>query len=89
MSGTAAIDRRCSNVLQLCGHTLKLSLKTPDWQIQTEREIELCTSNTVPLCSIDEKIDIEGNLDELDGENLFLRFIQYSFAEPVKTVFNC
>jgi hypothetical protein len=56
--------------LQLCGHTLKLSLKTADWVAQAEREIELCSNNTVPLCSADTKIDIEPLADEFDGTYL-------------------
>lgn len=36
--------------LQLLGHDLRLSLKTDNWQAQTEKEIALCSNNTTALC---------------------------------------
>nr|CAD7588646.1 unnamed protein product [Timema genevievae] len=39
---------------KICGHELKLSLKTPDWCTQSEKEIELCSNNTVPLYEMPE-----------------------------------
>lgn len=34
----------------LCGHTLKLSLKTTNWVQQAKDELKLCSNNTVALC---------------------------------------
>lgn len=50
--------------VQLCGHVLRLNLKTPNWKEQTEKEIELCTNNTIPLCENVEPISVT-NGDEL------------------------
>ncbi|KAJ1520146.1 hypothetical protein ONE63_004363 [Megalurothrips usitatus] len=36
--------------LNLLGHTLQLTLKTANWRAQTEKEIALCSNNTIALC---------------------------------------
>lgn len=41
---------------ELCGLSLKLSLKTPNWDELTEQEIKLCSNNTVPLCDYREPL---------------------------------
>ncbi|XP_046406834.1 synaptojanin-1 isoform X1 [Ischnura elegans] len=51
---------------------LKLSLKTPDWKYQTEKEIQLCTNNTIPLCEeVELSIESEEQIiaDEPDAIN--------------------
>lgn len=59
--GQAAVQaaRQKANV-QVCGVDLTIRLKTEDWIRQVEKEIELCTTNCVPLC---EYIEISTNAD--------------------------
>ncbi|XP_068082117.1 synaptojanin-1 [Anabrus simplex] len=69
--GQCALAAAKKGQTQLCGHTLKLSLKTPDWHAQAEKEIELCTNNTVPLCNspdLDVSNDTEADGPALDRE---------------------
>lgn len=46
--------------LQVCGVDLNIRLKTEDWIKQVEKEIEICTTNCVPLC---EYIEVSTNAD--------------------------
>jgi hypothetical protein len=43
---------------------LRLNLKTPNWKEQAEKELELCTNNTTPLCENVEPLSVT-NGDEL------------------------
>ncbi|CAG2054275.1 unnamed protein product [Timema podura] len=52
--GQCALVAAKKGFTQICGHELKLSLKTPDWCTQSEKEIELCSNNTVPLYEMPE-----------------------------------
>lgn len=54
----AAVNRKGN--LEICGINLSIRLKTEDWLKQVEREIEICTTNCVPLC---EYIDVSTNDD--------------------------
>lgn len=54
----AAINRKGN--LQVCGINLVIRLKTEDWLKQVQKEIDLCTTNCVPLC---EYVDISTNDD--------------------------
>lgn len=47
---------------QLCGHSLTMTLKTPNWPEITKNEILLCSNNTVPLCDYREPLPIEVSL---------------------------
>uniref|UniRef100_A0A1B6C9Y5 phosphoinositide 5-phosphatase n=1 Tax=Clastoptera arizonana TaxID=38151 RepID=A0A1B6C9Y5_9HEMI len=47
--GQCAVAAANRATTQLCGHRLRLSLKTPNWREQTEKEIRLCSNNTLPL----------------------------------------
>lgn len=47
-SALTVAKKRC---VQICGVTLHLKLKTENWLSQVEKEIELCTMNTVPFCN--------------------------------------
>ena len=42
---------------------LRLNLKTPNWKEQAEKEIELCTNNTTPLCDNVEPISVTNGDD--------------------------
>lgn len=46
-SALTAVQKRSVCV---CGITLHFKLKTENWLEEVEREIALCTTNTVPLC---------------------------------------
>ncbi|XP_049806410.1 synaptojanin-1 [Schistocerca nitens] len=49
--GQCALVAASKSHTQICGHALNLSLKTPNWQDQALKEIELCSNNTIPLCN--------------------------------------
>ncbi|KAJ6608640.1 Synaptojanin-1, partial [Pseudolycoriella hygida] len=46
-SALSAVNKRSVSV---CGTTLHFKLKTENWLEEVQREIALCTTNTVPLC---------------------------------------
>ncbi|KAG8227890.1 hypothetical protein J437_LFUL008204 [Ladona fulva] len=47
--GQSALAAAKKESLEIMDFNLKLSLRTPDWKSQTEKEIMLCTNNTIPL----------------------------------------
>lgn len=49
---------------QICGQSLTMTLKTPNWQEVYRKEILLCSNNTVPLCDYKEPLPIETNLQK-------------------------
>jgi hypothetical protein len=52
---------------------LSLNLKTPDWKEQAEKEIELCTNNTTPLCDNVEPISVT------NGDDIYSKFYNRTF----------
>jgi hypothetical protein len=50
-----------------------MKLKTVNWKEQAEKEIELCTNNTTPLCEDVEPICVT-NGDELDSKLQDMRY---------------
>ncbi|KRF79769.1 synaptojanin-1 [Drosophila virilis] len=50
-NGESALNAAAKRSTEVCGLELVFELKTPDWPQQVDNEIELCTSNTIPLCS--------------------------------------
>lgn len=48
--GQCALQAAARQHLKVLDYNLILSLKTPNWVEQTKEEIQLCTSNTIPLC---------------------------------------
>lgn len=58
--------------VQLCGHVLRLNLKTLNWKEQTEKEIELCTNNTIPLCENVKPISVT------NGDELYSKLVLFS-----------
>lgn len=49
--GQSALTVAKKKCVQICGVTLHLKLKTENWLSQVEKEIDLCTMNTVPFCN--------------------------------------
>ncbi|KAL9928488.1 synaptojanin isoform 1-T7 [Glossina fuscipes fuscipes] len=47
-SALNAVSMKCTNV---CGLDLKFQLKSPNWHEYVNKEIELCTTNTIALCA--------------------------------------
>ncbi|XP_026682160.1 synaptojanin-1 [Diaphorina citri] len=47
--GLHALSAVKKGITQICGHQIRLSLKTPDWLSQFRQEIALCSNNTIPL----------------------------------------
>ncbi|XP_017880386.1 synaptojanin-1 isoform X1 [Ceratina calcarata] len=46
--GQCALSAAKKGMTQVCGQTLKLSLKSPDWVQLIEKEIDLCSNTTIP-----------------------------------------
>ncbi|KAH8401023.1 hypothetical protein KR009_002429 [Drosophila setifemur] len=49
--GESALNAAAKRSIQVCGLDLVLELKSSDWQHLVDSEIELCTTNTIPLCA--------------------------------------
>ncbi|KQS62318.1 synaptojanin-1 [Drosophila erecta] len=49
--GESALNASSKKSIQVCGLDLILELKSRDWQHLVDSEIELCTTNTIPLCA--------------------------------------
>ncbi|KAI8035944.1 synaptojanin-1 [Drosophila gunungcola] len=49
--GESALNAASKKSTQVCGLDLILELKSSDWQHLVDSEIELCTTNTIPLCA--------------------------------------
>lgn len=49
--GESALNASSKKSIQVCGLDLILELKSKDWQHLVDSEIELCTTNTLPLCA--------------------------------------
>ncbi|XP_075219614.1 synaptojanin-1-like [Lycorma delicatula] len=78
--GQCALAAAKRGKTQLCGVNLQLSLKTPNWRALTEREVDLCNNNTLPLYdyriplisedSGEEKLDVNnGGTDSWEAGN--------------------
>ncbi|ALC42788.1 maker151 [Drosophila busckii] len=50
-NGESALSAAAKRSTTVCGLELVFELKTPEWPLQVDNEIELCTSNTIPLCA--------------------------------------
>jgi len=70
--GTGRTNDAWSFCVQLCGHVLRLNLKTPNWKEQAEKEIELCTNNTVPLCDNVEPLSVT------NGDDIYSKFYNWT-----------
>ncbi|KAG8310932.1 synaptojanin-1 [Homalodisca vitripennis] len=60
--GQCALVAAKKGKTQLCGHSLTMTLKTPNWQDLTKKEIMMCSNNTVPLCDYREALPIDTSL---------------------------
>lgn len=49
--GQCALAAANKGTTQVCGQTLKLSLKSPNWVKLIQKEIEICSNTTVPYCA--------------------------------------
>lgn len=49
--GESALHASNKKSIHICGLELQFQLKTSNWQPLVDNEIELCTTNTIPLCS--------------------------------------
>ncbi|KAH8233222.1 hypothetical protein KR026_005515 [Drosophila bipectinata] len=49
--GESALNAAAKRSILVCGLELILELKSSDWQHLVDSEIELCTTNTIPLCA--------------------------------------
>ncbi|CAD7089489.1 unnamed protein product [Hermetia illucens] len=51
--GQSALNAARKKYAQICGLHLSFKLKTENWLALVEKEISICTSNTIPLCNAD------------------------------------
>ena len=65
--------------IDVCGHTLTISLKNLDWRATLEKELELCSAKTIPLCQSSTK-DLQNLSRETKRQNLS-QLSQLSFEE--------
>jgi hypothetical protein len=79
--GIGHINDTWSFCVQLCGHVLRLNLKTPNWKEQAEKEIELCTNNTTPLCDNVEPISVT------NGDDIYSKFYIWTFFFPSYAIY--
>lgn len=49
--GQSALTAMQKQSLIICGIQFHIKLRTENWVAHVEREIDLCTTNTVPLCT--------------------------------------
>ncbi|XP_077298589.1 synaptojanin [Arctopsyche grandis] len=49
--GQSALQAAKNECLTVCSEQLNISLKSPEWWSITQKEIDLCTNNTIPLCA--------------------------------------
>ncbi|XP_013117384.2 synaptojanin-1 [Stomoxys calcitrans] len=49
--GESALNAVAMGETNICGLQLKFELKSPNWNKNVNSEIELCTTNTIPLCA--------------------------------------
>ena len=70
--GQSALTAVKQKTVQVCGVTLQLKLKTESWITQVEKEIALCTTNTIQLC------DYSGPTQpNYNGQHFFLLNINF------------
>merc|ERR1719225_1468631 len=74
-----ALDAVEKGSIDVCGHTLTISLKNLDWRATLERELELCSAKTIPLCQSSTK-DLQNLSRETKRQNLS-QLSQLSFEE--------
>ncbi|XP_046485385.1 synaptojanin-1 isoform X1 [Neodiprion pinetum] len=66
--GQCALAAVNKGTTQVCGQTLTLSLKSPNWVRLIQKEIEICSNTTVPYCMDDTPID--SPVHQFEGLNL-------------------
>ncbi|XP_059090202.1 synaptojanin-1-like isoform X2 [Tigriopus californicus] len=54
MNHSHALDAEKVHQISVCGHEITIRLKHPNWRELLEQELELCSSNTIPLCGTKE-----------------------------------
>lgn len=50
MDHAKALDAVKLGSVSICGHNLSVKLKRPDWKDLLQKEMELCSNNTITLC---------------------------------------
>lgn len=73
--GQAALTAVSKKHVQICGVNLNIELKTCDWIKLVEKEIALCTTNTVPLSDYSQfanQGDYNGKFDLISKKKLFI-----------------
>ena len=64
--------------LDVCGHTLTISLKNPQWRATLDKELELCSAKTIPLCNATKELQ---NLSRETKRHNLSQLSQLSFEE--------
>merc|ERR550534_504381 len=74
-----ALDAVEKGSIEVCGHTLTISLKNLDWRHSLDEELEMCSAKTIPLCQSSSK-DLQNLSRETKRHNLS-QLSQLSFEE--------
>ena len=64
--------------LDVCGHTLTISLKNPQWRATLDKELDLCSAKTIPLCNATKELQ---NLSRETKRHNLSQLSQLSFEE--------
>ena len=64
--------------IDVCGHTLTISLKNPQWRATLDKELELCSAKTIPLCNATKELQ---NLSRETKRHNLSQLSQLSFEE--------
>ena len=73
-----ALEAAEKNSIEVCGHTLTISLKNPNWRETLNKELELCSAKGIPLCNSTKELQ---NLSNETKRNNLSQLSQLSFEE--------
>ena len=73
-----ALDAAAKGTIEVCGHSLTMSLKNPHWRATLDQELELCSAKTIPLCNPTKELQ---NLTRETKRHNLRNLSQLSFEE--------
>lgn len=73
-----ALEAAEKGSIEVCGHSMTISIRNPNWRATLDQELELCSAKTIPLCSSTK--DLQNLTRETKRANLS-QLSQLSFEE--------
>ena len=73
-----ALEAENMKTIDVCGHTLTISLKNPAWRATLDKELDLCSAKTIPLCNATKELQ---NLSRETKRHNLSQLSQLSFEE--------